>query len=426
MSSSRLATKGLATTMQSRPDPMHHQSLRSRIAHAGEANGASGQPLSDPIYQGSVYAFSDAGHAEAVYASGEPLYARDGLPNVRALERAVAELEGAEDAMATPSGMSAISTTFLSLLSSGDHVVIGDRGYCDTSSLLRDMGERFNVRVTRADLGDPEAVRQAITPATAFLYAETIANPSMRLADLPALATITHEHGALLVVDNTLASPALCHPLEFGADLVLHSAGKFLGGHSDVTAGIVAGPTRLIARLKRTAFLYGPVLAPMEAWLTLRGIKTLAPRMQWISASAGTIADWLGRHPAVASVHYAGRPDPDQRELADRMLPMGGGGVLTFQLKGGVDVAANVLTNLRSIPYVSSIGGPVTIASFPPRTPCFNEEGLPVNVAYRCDTIRLSVGLEAPADVIAQLKDALDAVHDARNAERQPEETRHA
>lgn len=385
------------------------RSLRSRIAHAGERGDEPMRPLTEPIHQSSVYAFADSHLADQAYASGQPLYARDGLPNVLALERAVADLEGADAAHAVSSGMAAIAMTFLTLLESGDHIVIGHEGYCDTAALLDEISWKFDLRVSRVDLANPDEIRETVTPATRMIFAETISNPGMRLTDLPMLAAIARDCGALLAVDNTFATPALCRPIEFGADCVIHSAGKFLGGHHDVTAGVVAGSSALVSRIKRSAYLYGPLLAPMEAWLTLRGLKTLAPRMEWSSRSAAKIADRLAIHPAVTAVHYAGRPEPEQVALAMKLLPAGAGSVLAFTLRDGEDAADGVIQNLTTIPYVPSVGGTTTIASFPPNTPSFDADGTQIVEPYHSATIRLSVGLEDPAELIADLERALMA-----------------
>lgn len=389
------------------------RSLRTRIAHAGERNDDPNRPLTEPIHQSSVYAFADSHSADRAYANGQPLYSRDGLPNVQALERAVADLEGAEAAHAVSSGMAAIAITFLAVLKSGDHIVIGHEGYCDTAELLNDMSRKFDLRISRVDLADANEIRSAMTPATRMIFAETISNPGMRLADLPMLAEIAGDSRALLVVDNTFATPALCRPIAFGADCVVHSAGKFLGGHHDVTAGVIAGTSELIATIKRLAYLYGPLLAPMEAWLTLRGLKTLAPRMEWSSRSAAKIADWLAVHPAVSAVHYAGRPGPELVALAMRLLPSGAGSVLAFTLRDGEQAADDVIQKLTTIPYVPSVGGTTTIASFPPRSPSFDPDGTQIIEPYHSATIRLSVGLEDPSELIAELDQAL-AVNSTR------------
>ena len=386
---------------------------RTQAVRAGELPASGEHPLIEPIVQSSVYAFNDARQADDCFAAGRPLYARDGLPNVRSLERTVAQLEGAEDAIAVSSGMAAIATTFLALLRAGDHVLLGLDGYCESTALLQEMVDHFGIQVTAVDLNDATAVETAITPATRLVFAETISNPGMHLVDLAALAEVTRRRGVLLVVDNTFATPVLCQPIALGADLVVHSAGKFLGGHSDVTAGIVAGPTALVAELKRSARLYGPVLAPMEAWLTLRGIKTLLPRISWASQSAAQIASWLAGHPAVEAVHYSGLSHHDQVDLARRMMPRGAGSVLSFWPRGGVDAAVAIVDRLKVIPYVPSIGGVVTIVSFPARTHCSTDTGSPVPIPHRSSTIRLSIGLEDPTDIIADFDQAFTSLSEA-------------
>jgi cystathionine beta-lyase/cystathionine gamma-synthase len=390
------------------------ETLRTRLARAGEY-AAGGMPKVEPIHQNAVYAFADTDAVDRAFAAGEPLYARDGLPNARTLERAVAGLEGAEEALAVSSGMAAIAMTMLTLLRAGDHLIIGDCGYCDTAALLADLSDRFGIRVSRVDLSDRAAVAAAIIPATRLIYAETISNPGLILADLPMLAEIAHDAGVLLVVDNTFATPALCRPLEYGADCVLHSAGKFLGGHSDVTAGVIAGSAGLIARIRRSVYLYGPVLAPMDAWLTLRGLKTLMPRMAWASRSAAAIAVWLGTRPEVATVRYPGLP---VTWLADCLLPHGGGAVLSFTMRDGPVAARRLIARLAHIPYVASIGGTTTIVSFPPRAPQFSRDGAPIVEPYRSATIRLSVGLEDVNDLIADFDQAFAGLGQMHSEER--------
>jgi cystathionine beta-lyase/cystathionine gamma-synthase len=391
-------------------------SSRTRMVRAGAPLESGVHPHVEPIYQSSAYAFDDSAQADDTSAAGRALYARDGLPNVRSLERAVADLEGADDAVAVASGMAAIATTVLALVQTGDHVLLGCRGYCETFTLLEDMRDRFQLRLTQVDLNDHQAVETAMTPQTRLVLAETISNPGMRLVDLGALSAITRRHGVPLIVDNTLATPVLCQPLALGADGVIHSAGKFLAGHGDVTAGIVAGGRELVAQLKRSAHLYGPLLAPMEAWLTLRGIRTLLPRVTWASQSAAQVAGWLRDHPAVEHVDYVGLAGHEQAELARCMLPRGAGSVLTFRLKDGERAGALVVHHLRTIPYVPSIGGASTIVSFPPRSPRYDATGMPVATPHRNATVRLSIGLEDPLDIIADLDQALALVGHATDS----------
>jgi len=389
------------------PQPPVPRSLRSRTAHAGERNAGSDGPLVDPLHQNSVYAFADAAAADSAVTRGDPLYARGGLPNVRSLERVIADLEGADDAQAVSSGMAAITLAFVSLLHSGDRVVAPRSGYCDTTGLLRDVLGRFGVEVDLVDYERIAAVAAVMTPRTRIVFAETISNPGMELADIPALARLAHDADALLLVDNTFATPVFCRPLEHGADLVVHSAGKFLNGHSDVTAGLIAGSSSLLATIRQTAWLTGPTLDPFDAWLTLRGIRTLAPRMAWASQTTATIATFLESHPAVRRVRYPGHPAEDRRQLTRDLLPCGAGSVLAFEPVGGPEIAARVIELLRTIPYVPSIGGTMTIVSFPAQVPEATGCGDPV-APYRNDLIRLSVGLEDPAELIADLDQALN------------------
>lgn len=381
--------------------------FRTRTVHAGQTGGPV-RPVSAPVEFGTSYAFADAATADAVARSGGALYARDGMPNVRALERAVAELEGADDAVATASGMAALSLTMLTLLSAGDHVVLNAGCYQDTISLLEDHFTRFGVSVTVAARNDPAAILAAMTPTTRIVFSETITNPGIVVSDIEGIARAIQPSGALLAIDNTFATPALCRPLAHGADLVLHSAGKFLGGHHDATGGIVAGRHDLIDPIRRAGYLFGPLLGPLDAWLILRGIRTLAPRLSWMSASALRVAAVLAAHPAICAVRYPGLPDPEPQRghVAGRHLPHGGGAMLAFDLAGGTEAAVAFTRLLRTIPYVASVGGTETIISFPPLPPCA-ETGEPAR-DYRCATLRMSVGLEDPVDLIADITQALD------------------
>ena len=396
--------------------PPPARSFRSRAAHAGEDETSPVRPMSMPIHQSSVYAFANSELADSAYAAGESLYARDGMPNTRVLERAVADFEGAADAHAVSSGMAAISLSLFALLSSGDHVVAPAYCYCDTHTLLTDHFSRFGVQSTFIELDDVRALRSAITPNTKLIFTETISNPGMELADIPAIADAAHRAGARLLVDNTFATPALCRPLEHGADLVVHSAGKILSGHHDVTAGVVAGSASLIATIKRAGYLVGSLLDPMNAWLALRGMKTLALRMTWSSQSASTVANFLKTHPAVSSVRYPGRPSPESAALTERLLPDGAGGLLAFDLKAGSAAAAGVIRDLKTIPYVPSLGGTTTIVSYPPLAPVYRDDGSIEARAYESKTIRLSIGLEDPDELIADLRQALDNAYEPERA----------
>jgi cystathionine beta-lyase/cystathionine gamma-synthase len=377
--------------------------LRTRAVQTTDFGNPAGEPLSQPIYQTSAYGFADSGLADDRFASGQAVYARDGLPNVRTLEQIVADLEGAEDAVAVASGMAAVSLTLFTLLRSGDHVLLPTCCYRDTNALIAEQFIRFGISTTCVDPNDLADVARAITPQTRLMFAETISNPGMRLTDIPSLATLTRNRGVTLCVDNTFATPALFRPIAHGADLVVHSAGTFLGGHHDVTAGVVAGRHETISSLRRSAYLLGPTLAPMDAWLTVRGIKTLVPRMTWISATATRISAYLQTHPAIAAVRYPGLATPDNRSTSP-LLPNGHGGLMAFDLRGGEQAADCFIRHLQTIPYAPTVGGPSTIVSYPPQADAARPH------RYHNTTIRLSVGLEDPDDLLADLEQALDAL----------------
>ena len=383
------------------PNPAGH--LSTRVAHAGSALGTGVWPLSDPLSLSTVYATHDPASVEqrAVADPPEPNYARDGLPNVRALERAVAHLERGEDAVAVPSGMAAVTVTLLTLLRAGDHVVTVADGYCEIQGLLAEEMARFGVVATCVAAGDPNAILQSIGPSTRMVIIESIANPSLRVADLPAIATGAKAKGVLLCVDNTLATPLLCRPLEHGADLVWHSATKYLGGHHDVVAGVVAGSGDLIAAIRRQSQRLGMTLGAFDAWLALRGIHTLGPRMSWICTNASTVARYLDAHPAVADVRYPGLPHHPDADVVARLLPDGAGGIVTCALRGGPAAAAEVIRRMELIPYALSLGGTVTTVCYPPLLDVKQQPG------SGGATLRLSIGLEAAADLIADLEQAL-------------------
>lgn len=382
-------------------------SERTRTVHAGEDRSQPVRPLVSPIAQSSVLAVAqpDPRDVEDFDGARPGSYSRDHLANVSDLDRAIAELEGADDAYAVSSGMAAISLVFLAHLNAGDHVVVAEGAYCDTEALLRQVLARFGVTCSRAPAGDAGALAAEMRPETRIVFVESIANPSMEVPDLDAVAAIAHNHcaGALLVVDNTFATPLLCKPLAHGADLVLHSVTKFLGGHHDLTAGAIAGRADLMRRVRETGYLIGSLPGALDAWLALRGIHTLAPRMAWICDSARQVADALAAHPAVAAVAYPGLAQGAAGEVVSRMLPAGHGGMIRFRLAGGEPAVAPFLHALRLIVYAGSLGGTATTICRPPqRNPC-EDSG---DAGY----LRLSIGLESAADIIGDLMAALDTV----------------
>src|SRR5699024_9571927 len=243
-----------------------------------------------------------------------------------------------------------------------------------------------------------------ITPATRLVLIETIANPAIVVPDIDAVAAIAHESGALLVVDNTFATPVFCHPLDHDADLVIHSATKFLGGHHDLTAGIVIGAPELIDDVRKPADLIGATPGTMDAWLAVRGIRSLAPRMTWIAETAEHIARALADHPRVENVRYPALFTGEDADIAHRMLPDGSGGMLTIRIAGGDPSAEEVVRRLRLIPYVPSLGGVETSVSFPPRT-LRERESARTGAGW----LRFSIGLESPDDLLADITQALES-----------------
>lgn len=389
------------------------QRIESLAAHAGEeAVPDTTRPVSMPIYQTSVFAFPDLDEVEAVYSGRSPafLYSRMAHPNAEALEQVYARLEGAEAAVATASGMAAIFATLFALLNPGDHVVCTRELYGGTYSLLAEHLSRWGVAVSYVDTGDLAAVAAAIQPKTRLLFVEAITNPTVRVADLPALSRLAFQRGLWLVVDNTFATPYLIRPLQHGADLVVSSATKFLGGHSDLMGGLLAGSRALIDRIRKAHVVTGGVLDPFAAWLCLRGLKTLHLRMERQSQNALALAWFLGQHPQVERVYYPGLPGHPQAELSRRLLPHGAGAMLSFAVRGDQEAASRVIAALKMAAFVPSLGDVTTTVSHPLLT---SHRALPPEMRQELgitpNLIRVSVGTEAAEEIIADFKAALEA-----------------
>lgn len=386
-------------------------SLRTRTVQSGRRSGDEAMwPVVPPIVTSAAYAARDPDLMQERVRRGEPTYHRDHFPTVERLELAIAGLEGAEAGYATSSGMAAISVVALALLGQGDHVIVGMEGYCDTEELLCGELVRFGVAGSVVPLDDLNAVRAAIRPETRLIVAETISNPGMSVPDIPSLADISGENGLLLVVDNTLATPMLCRPLEHGADLVIHSVTKFLGGHHDLSAGMVVGAHTLIDRIARAGYLLGAVPGAHDAALALRGIHTLAPRMAWISESAMRVARYLADCPELTEVRYPGLVAGAEAGRVRDLLPCGFGGlmVVEFACSQRHDApAATFVRSLNMIPYVPSLGGEITTVCYPPHIMADAGPDHPTAGTR----LRVSIGLEDPDDLIADLKRALAALH---------------
>jgi methionine-gamma-lyase len=382
----------------------------TRVVHHHTPPLTNSHPISVPLYQASNFGFDDPDAlADALNAPDSGFaYSRYGNPTTRAMENAVAELEGGFGAVATASGMGAINSTLLGVLSTGDHVIAQSSLYGGTYAALNHLRDRLGVEVSFIPGADPAEVGAAVRPNTRLLYLETITNPVTRVVDLPAFLAAGKDSGLLTVVDNTFATPLLCRPIELGADIVLHSVTKYLGGHSDVVAGVqvFADEARYRAGWHHT-MEFGASIDPFAAWLTLRGMQTLALRMRQHCDNAGRLAELLAAHPAVAAVHYPGLPANPDHEVAKRVLS-GFGGVVSFDLAGGREAGNTLSKGIRLIKLAASLGGVETMLLHPASSSHRQLDADALRAAGISEgTIRLSVGIEHVDDIWADLAAAL-------------------
>jgi cystathionine beta-lyase/cystathionine gamma-synthase len=390
--------------------------LPTRIVHAGDAAHRAPSltwPVAPPIVQTSVYAYPDIAAVDAVHDGVAPgyIYGRYGVPNHVALEVALAELEGAEAALATTSGTSAIASTLFALLEMGDRVVAASNIYGGTRGLLNNELRRFGVHVSYAHPADRAALMSALAtqPPPKLVWVDSLANPTLLASDIPMLAELAHAAGALLVVDNTFATPLHCQPLTLGADLVLHSATKFIGGHNDTSAGAVLGAPERVEAIRRVAIRLGAIGAPFEAWLALRGLRTLDVRLRRSSATALALAEALEGHPAVRRVHYPGLGSDPGHEVALRTLRNGFGSMLSVDFGAAVS-ARRVIDGLRLIAVAETLGGLMTTVVHP-RSASYRTLTLEqlAEIGVSEGLVRFSIGIEAPEDLLADIAHALDA-----------------
>jgi cystathionine gamma-synthase len=364
----------------------------------------------------NVFAPGSAGFsAEGADLADLPfLYARWTNPTTRALEARLAALEGAEDALTTATGVAAIAATFLGLLKAGDHLIVSEVCYAGAFELANRILPDLGIQVTPVNLSDLEATRAALRPNTRLIHAESPCNPILRLTDLAALSALAHEAGALVSVDSTLATPVITRPLELGVDLVIHSLTKFINGHGDALGGAVIGRKALISALRARAGVYlGATLSAHNAWLILRGIDTLYPRIRTASANGLRLASWLEAHPKITRVIYPGLPSHPQHGLAKAQMALPGG-MIAFQTADPQAMSQALAERLRVIHYAFSLGHQRSICVLIPteeiQTSTFRMQGAAL-ARYRDwageGLFRLSVGLEDPEDLIEDLARAL-------------------
>ena len=390
----------------------NHLGINSKLVHAGHKTDPTGS-VNVPIYQTSTFAFRSAAQGAALF-SGEQdgfIYTRIGNPTVRALEDNVAELENGYGGIATSSGMGAICTVYLALLNAGDHVMSTASVYGPTRGLLEKDFSRFGVESTYVDTCDLAHVEKALRPNTKLVYVETPSNPTMQVTDIERVSTIAHKNGCLLVVDNTFASPYLQQPLDLGADVVLHSVTKFINGHADVVGGIlVAKEMEVYKRLHRMMVNSGCNMDPHQAFLVYRGLKTLGIRVERAQKSALEIARWLEVQPEVKAVRYIGLKSHPQHEIAKRQMS-GFGSMISFELEGGMEAGRLLMDNVRLATLAVSLGGVESLIEHPASMTHASLSPADRRLAGFSDgLVRYSVGIEDVEDLIADLRQALDAV----------------
>jgi len=375
--------------------------FETRAIHAGQEPDPQTGAVVPPVYQVSTYAQDGVGGLRGGYE-----YSRSGNPTRTALEECLASLEGGTRGLAFASGLAAEDTLLRTVMTPGAHAIIGNDAYGGTYRLFAKVAEPWGVEHTPVDLTDLDAVRRAVRKGqTRIIWAETPTNPLLTVVDIAALAGIAHEAGALLVVDNTFASPYLQQPLALGADVVVHSTTKYLGGHSDVIGGgLVVADAELGDRLAYHQNAMGSVPGPWDSWLVLRGIKTLGVRMDRHCANAKAIVDLLTSHPAVTEVYYPGLPGHRGHEVATRQM-RDFGGMVSFRVAGGEQEAVDLCARTRVFTLGESLGGVESLIEHPGRMTHASAAGSALEVP--ADLVRLSVGIESVDDLIADLKQAL-------------------
>jgi cystathionine gamma-synthase len=407
--------EGNMTTHDDQNDTRQH--FATRVVHAGEVRNKPYGALTTPIVQTSTYTFESSAsivehmerkRAELPLVRGE--YGRYTNPTREAVERKLADLDGCEEALLVSSGMAAITTILLTFLSAGDHMLLTQDCYRKTREFALTYLARFGISVTVAPTDDLRELEAAITPSTRLILTELPTNPYLRVVDLPAVAEIARRRGCLLAVDSTFATPINLRPAEYGVDLVIHSGTKYLGGHNDLLAGSVAGPSSLIQRLRDAHNMLGCVIDPNCAYLLLRGIKTLDVRVQKQNTNGQRVAEYLEGRPGVRRVFYPGLASHPDHEIARRLMA-GFGGVVSFEIEGDLERTMAFIDHMK-IPYVGpSLGGVESIIEQPALMSHFAlNKTERESIGIRDELVRYALGIEDAGDLIADLNQALDAI----------------
>jgi len=389
-------------------DGMTDAMFETLVIH-GDAVLAADSSIAPPIYQTTTFRAGSADEfAEmATQPHHSSYYTRYGNPTLARAEAVLAQLEGAEAALVTASGMGAISTAVLALVQSGDHLVAQRNHYMGTTKLLTEMLPKFGVTATLVDQTDIDAIAAAVQPNTKLIIVETPSNPTMQLTDLRAVAALARPNNILTMVDSTFATPINQRPLELGMDLVVHAATKYLGGHHDLSAGVLMGPKTLIDKIWDMHIVLGSVLGPFDGWLLLRGLRTLPLRVEKHNRTAMAIALFLHAHPAIERVHYPGLESHPQHALARQQM-RGFGGMLSFEVRGGYSATQKFISGLKLPQQAVSLGGYETLVVHAAAmwVGTLGEAGL-AQAGIQPNLVRLAVGLEGEQDLIADLEQAL-------------------
>ncbi|QYJ87420.1 aminotransferase class I/II-fold pyridoxal phosphate-dependent enzyme [Shewanella mesophila] len=386
--------------------------LATKVVHAGHQRNGHGALVS-PLYQSATFVFDSAEQGGARFAGDQEgyIYTRLGNPTTAELERKIAALEGSDAAAATASGMAAVSAALLANLNAGDHLVASKAVYGCTYALMTEQLPKFGIEVSLVDFCDMAAVADAIQANTKALFCETPVNPHLDVYDLSIMANIAKQHGVVSIVDNTFMTPLLQRPLLFGIDMVIHSATKYLNGHGDVIAGLVCGTEEMIHKVKYEILKdFGGVLSPHDAWLILRGLKTLDVRLMRHCDSAQQIAEYLDAHPKVAKVYYPGLPHHQGYKLLGKQM-LRAGGVIAFELNTSLEGAIAFVNHLKMFTIAVSLGDAESLIQHPAsmtHSPYSPEERQAAGISD--NLLRISVGLEAVDDIISDLQQGFDSL----------------
>ncbi|MCD6365987.1 MAG: PLP-dependent transferase [Bacteroidales bacterium] len=384
----------------------------TKLIHAGDFEDANGSAVV-PIYQTSTFSFKNAQHGADLFAGKKKgyIYTRIGNPTIEALENKLAELENGVGGVAFGSGMGAVSGVYFSFLQQGDHMVSTSAVYGPTRGLMETLLHNLGVESTYIDTADLDLVEKSIRPNTKLIYIETPANPTIRLTDIKAVSEIAHKHGIPVCVDNTFSSPYLQQPLNLGADVVLHSLTKFINGHADIVGGVVICKSEEhFKKVRKTMTLIGSNMDPHQAYLVIRGVKTLALRVERATQSAKKVAEFLENHPKIEWVKYPGLKSFDQYELAQQQMK-DSGAMISFEVKGGYDAGVILMDNVHLALLAVSLGGVESLIQHPAS---MTHSSIPkpekLAAGITDGLVRISIGIENVEDIIGDLSQALDKI----------------